>query len=219
MLDFIKASAYSDTVKTHLYEFFFDPIPYIQKLQFELMTQSVKLTAYYEKHHRIILDTFADLSYEKFTEQLDGFWDVTCLDAVDQTIYLSCCLINKILIKINNLENGAIAFLGYDYVSSIKQLKSSNTRPSANSLGIVLQEESRVKMLDLLLERGEMTCKDMEKAFNFSGSTAYHHLTIMLRHGAIKGRNQGKTVLYSINKSFFDNARIVISQYSSKKER
>lgn len=216
MVDLIKTSDYSDTVKAHLYEFFFDPIPYIQKLQFELMAQSVKLTTYYEKHHQKLLAAFDDVSFDQLCTELDGTFDVKFLAEQNQTLYLSCCLLNHVCMYFLNLKDGVTCVLGCDYRKSLEYRKNPAKLPQANSLGIVLEEESRVRMLDLLLERGELTCKDFEKLFNFSGSTAYHHLTIMLRHGALKTRNQGKTVLYSINREFFDNAGIVIARYGSK---
>lgn len=57
----------------------------------------------------------------------------------------------------------------------------------------VLGETSCLHILKLLLEREEVTCKDLEKIFNLSGSTAYHHITLLTKIGAIKVRNEGNT--------------------------
>lgn len=44
----IKNSNYSDTEKSRLYEFFLDPEPYLQTLQFELMAKELMLSQYYK---------------------------------------------------------------------------------------------------------------------------------------------------------------------------
>ena len=69
----------------------------------------------------------------------------------------------------------------------------------------VLSETSRIEILKLLLERKEVTCKDLERIFNFSGSTAYHHLSLLTKIGAINVRNEKKIIYYSLNKKYFDN--------------
>ena len=85
-----------------------------------------------------------------------------------------------------------------------------------DEFGSALGEESRVRMLDFMLERKEITCKDLERTFNFSGSTAYHHLTILLRYGVVKTRNEGKTVLYSVNQTHFDAVVKVLKKYTTE---
>ena len=52
----IKDSGYSDTVKSRLYEFFVDPGPYIQSLQYELMHKDVLLDEYYKENYQKILN-------------------------------------------------------------------------------------------------------------------------------------------------------------------
>lgn len=54
---------------------------------------------------------------------------------------------------------------------------------------------------------------------SLSGTNAYYHLSLMLRANVIKARNQGRTVLYSINKQHFDVVCDILSKYSTKSER
>ena len=65
------------------------------------------------------------------------------------------------------------------------------------------------------MERKEVTCKDLEKTFNFSGSTAYHHITILTKIGAVKIRNEGKTIFYSLNRKYFDMMRAQLKVFSN----
>lgn len=93
-----------------------------------------------------------------------------------------------------------------------------NTNPKAQHDQIscsALSETSRVQILELLSVRDEVTCKDLEKVFNFSGSTAYHHITLLTRVGAVKIRNVGKTIYYSLNRKYFDTMRNALEKFSS----
>ena len=68
--------------------------------------------------------------------------------------------------------------------------------------------------MKLLSERKEVTCKDLEKEVNFSGSTAYHHISLLTKAGAVKVRNEGKTIYYSINKEFFNTLVEQLKEFS-----
>ena len=76
--------------------------------------------------------------------------------------------------------------------------------PNLEDMCNTLSETSRMQILKLLLQRKELTCKDLEKIFNFSGSTAYHHITLLSKSGAVKIRTEGKTIYYSLNRIYFD---------------
>ena len=95
--------------------------------------------------------------------------------------------------------------------------KDQSEEPDLCSLGTALCEESRIKILNFLLEREEVTCKDLEKEFSFSGSTAYHHINIMAKSGLVKTRNEGKTILYSINAKYIRNIIGVFNNFLKKK--
>lgn len=114
------------------------------------------------------------------------------------------------------MQEGVIYILGLEYISVIDLINNKKDL-SILDLGNAICEESRVKILDLLLNREEVTCKDLEKIFSFSGSTAYHHITMMLKFGLVKTRNEGKTILYSLNRKYFDAIIDVLSKYSSRK--
>ena len=114
------------------------------------------------------------------------------------------------------IPEGALYILGYDYLSVLDFVKEQNKDVDLQGLGNALCEESRVKILLLLLEQKEVTCKDLERLFSFSGSTAYHHMTMMVRIGLIKTRNEGKTIFYSLNRKYFDTIIGILSKFSNK---
>lgn len=218
LVELIKKSHYSDTEKSRLYEFFADPVSYIQKLQYELMLKEVQLSAYYEKNYSSIFKAYNKLTLDILIEQLKPVKDYSYLKNEIGAFYLSYCLINHNCINAFVLNDACVGLLGIDYLNSIKNIGEKKNLVKLSDFGTALSEESRIHMLDLMLEKGEITCKDMEKVFHFSGSTAYHHLTILMKCGVVKTRYEGKLVLYSINDKYFDIAIEILSRYSNKRK-
>ena len=179
------------------------------------MAKEIMLSQYYEKNYQKILEVFNQTTFEILNENMKGLRDLSFLKKNNQPLYVSYCLLTKFTINFCGIEEGAVYLLGYDYLSVIDVARN---RKDVNllDLGNALCEESRVKILQLLLEREEVTCKDLEKIFSFSGSTAYHHITMMMRIGLVKTRNEGKTILYSLNRKYFDAVIGVLSKFSNK---
>ncbi len=212
----IKNSKYSGDEKSKLYEFFIDPEPYIQMLQYELMAKELMLSQYYEKNYQKILEVYNQTTFEMLSEQINGLKDLSFIKENNQKLYTSFCLLRKFCINFFGIQDGVLYLLGYDYLSILDFVKGNNKNPNLQEFGNALCEESRVKILQLLLEREEVTCKDLEKIFSFSGSTAYHHITMMTKIGLVKTRNEGKTILYSLNRKYFDAIIDVLSKFSNR---
>ena len=208
----IKKSKYSGDEKSKLYEFFIDPIPYIQTLQYELIEKEILLSAYYKENYETILEVHNNTTFEVLCENVKDIRDLSFLREEEQSLYTSFCLLNKYYMNLFFLTNGAIYLLGVDYASIISALVKSQKKQPLEELCGALGETSRMQILNLLLERKEVTCKDLEKFFNFSGSTAYHHISLLTKAGAVKVRNEGKTIYYSLNRRYFDT---MISQLKS----
>ena len=212
----VKNSDYSEEEKNKLYEFFIDPSRYIQLLQYELMQKEFMLSEYYKDNYQKIIDVYNRTTCELLCEQLSGIKDLTFLEN-EPNVYVSYCLLNKFCINHFPIVEGFLSLLGSQYVNIISFVKDQNKEPDLCSLGTALCEESRIKILKFLLERKEITCKDLEKEFSFSGSTAYHHISIMTKSGLVKTRNEGKTILYSINEKYISNIIGVFNNFLKKK--
>ncbi len=212
----IKNSSYSDEDKTKLYEFFFDPISHIQTLHYELISKEVILSEYYKNNYQTIIDTYNQTTYELLCEQMSGIKDLAFLEN-KSNVQVSYCLLNKFCINHFPIVEGFVSLLGCEYVKILTFVKDQNKEPNLCSLGTALCEESRIKILRFLLEREEVTCKDLEKEFSFSGSTAYHHINIMTKSGLVKTRNEGKTILYSLNEKYISNIIGVFNKFLKKK--
>jgi len=217
MFSAIKKSDYSEEEKNKLYEFFIDPSRYTQLLQYELMQKEITLSEYYKDNYQKIIEIYNQTTYELLCEQMKGVQELSFLDKSEQVLYTSYCLLNKFCISFYLLDDGCLSLLGYDYVERLVYVKDQSKEPDLCSLGTALCEESRIKILKFLLEQEEVTCKDLEKKFSFSGSTAYHHINIMTKSGLVKTRNEGKTILYSLNEKYISNIISVFNKFLKKK--
>ena len=215
LFSYIKASKYSGEEKSKLYEFFINPTPYFQALQYELIEKEILLSVYYKENYENILEAHNNTTFDVLCENVKDLDDLTFLKDGNQVLYTSFCLINKYQMRLFFVGDGAVYLLGCDYVSIISEIAEAKKISPLEDLCGALSETSRIQILKLLLERKEVTCKDLEKTFNFSGSTAYHHLTILTKIGAVKIRNEGKTIFYSLNRNYFDMMRAQLKVFSN----
>ncbi|MBE6608167.1 MAG: helix-turn-helix transcriptional regulator [Ruminococcaceae bacterium] len=216
LFDCIKNSKYSGEEKSKLYEFFINPTVYIQVLQYELIQKEVLLSNYYKDNYEKILEAHNKITYETLCENLKGIRDLSFLQDGDQILYTSFCLLSKYRMKLFFIKEGAIYILGYDYPSIIDEVVNAKKMHPLEDLCDALSETSRMQILELLLEREDVTCKDLEKIFNFTGSTAYHHISLLTKIGAVKVRNEGKTIYYSLNRKYFDTMIERLKVFSNK---
>ena len=215
LFSYIKESKYSGDEKSKLYEFFINPTPYLQALQYELIEKEILLSNYYKDHYEKILNTYNHTAFETLSKTVKDVSDLSFLKDGNQVLYTSFCMLNRYYMQLFFIEEGAIYLLGYDYNSIINAIvKNKKARPLEDLCG-ALGDTSRMQILRLLLNQEEVTCKDLEKAFDFSGSTAYHHITLLTKIGAVKFRNEGKTIYYSLNRKYFDILRAQLKVFSN----
>ena len=199
---YIKASGYSDEEKSKLYEFFIDPEPYIQTLMSELTEKEIRLSAYYKDNYQLIIDVHNDTTFDSLCENVKDVKDLSFLRSEDQLLYVSFCLLNKHCMYMFFIPDGAMYMLGYDYGSIISALKKHRLSHPLDEMCVALGDRSRMQILRMLAEHKELSRKDFERTLDLSGTTAYHHLTLLTGVGAVKVRNKGKTIYYSLNKEF-----------------
>lgn len=62
-----------------------------------------------------------------------------------------------------------------------------------------LSHRSRLRLLRLLAENGEMTVSQLTEAMPREGSTVSRHLSSLRMHGLVQARQQGQSRYYSLN--------------------
>jgi ArsR family transcriptional regulator len=73
-----------------------------------------------------------------------------------------------------------------------------------------LADESRLRILNLLFQSGELCVCDIESTLKFTQTKVSRHMGYLKRIGLIEDRRQGRWVLYSIAKPKTDEQEAII---------
>ena len=211
----IRNSTYNDKLKNHLYSFFLEPVPLIQKLSYELMKNEFALSQFWDKNFNKVIELQGQLDIPDLANKLKQCKNYNINIEPFDDIYISICLAAKNCVQVYFYENKVVLLLGSDSQKYLDYLMVQNHLPELHVFGTALSEVNRIDILNLMLQKEEITIKDIEQELAFTGTNAYYHLSLMIKAGMIKSRNQGRTVLYSINKHYFDLVCKLLSDYSN----
>lgn len=199
---YIDDSGYSEVIKRKLYSFFINPFPLIQKLIDEINSKEKLLSNYYNENDYKITEIKG-----KLLENPNHVFDICShlnVDVSDSTmVNISLCLINQNCMWAHGEDYLELLIIGYNYETVLSYYKKTPLISDLCGFGDIFSEKNRIDILKYMRAHGEITIKDLEKQLSFTGSTAYYHLTMMLKENMITARNQGRTVLYSINRLYF----------------
>lgn len=209
----IKGSNYNGEIKSALYSFFIDPVPIIRRLSYELMEKDFALKQLYDNNHKNVIEAQDNLDYESLCNGLRNIRNQNMEIDCFEDVCISFCVCNKNLIKLCFCANTVFILLGCDYIDCIHFLAIQNKLPELEVFGNAISEPNRIGILDLIMRKSEITIKDLEQEFGFTGTNAYYHLSLMIKAGMLKTRNRGRTVLYSINKKYFQALCDVLKKY------
>ncbi len=199
----IMESDYIPEIKNALYAFFIDPQLIIRKLSYEIIEKEFLLNQIYANNATLLAQLQLNFDFDFLCENLDNIEQQNVNLVSFKNINISFCFYNKNIIKLY-YRNEVFIILGINYIESLEFLATQALTPELDVFGNAISEPNRVSVLDLILERGEITIKDLEQKFGFTGTNAYYHLSLMIKAGMLKTRNRGRTVLYSINKKYFE---------------
>lgn len=211
----IQEADYEDDIKSALYAFFIEPIPLIQKLIRELIAKEVVMSQQYDKKYRILLGVQEAFDCDKFIEGLNKTGNYSIVSYGLDELYISPCLHHKNLIYYNCSDNAMLAVVGVDYDEMLESLTGKEESLGLDLFGTAISEKNRVEILDLMRKKGEVSIKDVEEELGFTGTNAYYHVSLMLRIGMLKTRNKGRTVLYRLDKEYFEELSGVIKSYAN----
>ena len=214
----IRESGYEDRVKSALYSFLIDPIPIIQRLSHELMMKEFLLSKQYEKHYPDLIALQEEFDYDDVSNRLKS----CCLCSNDihgfSEIFVSFCYNNKNHIRVLYYKDITLLVLGFDYADTMQYLSDINKVPKLHEFGTAISEKNRVAILQLIYDKTEISIKEIEQTLDMAGTNAYYHISLLIRTGMLRTRNQGRTILYSINHRYFDVLSKIIKTYSKEKE-
>ena len=209
----IKESKYSGDIKSALYSYFIDPSPYIRELCYQLMQKDLEMDGKRKKCDLVLDELQREFNFDALSS---GFkqnpTQTTNIDFFDD-VFVSFCFYNKNLVKLKFPSRELLLMLGRDYQATVTYFATKTQIPDLEVFGNAISETNRINILMFIAERGEITIKDIEQEFGFTGTNSYYHLSIMIKAGMLKTRNSGRTVLYSINKDYFKSLCSVLGEY------
>ena len=177
------------------------------------MEKSFALSQKYDAKHKLLSELKDNFNFDFVLNQLmqtkNQKGDFSCFD----NIYVTFCLYHKNCVKTHYYSNEVVIFLGVDYIEHINYLTIQFRLPELENFGNAISESNRVSILNLIYEKDEITIKDLEQEFGFTGTNAYYHLSLMIKAGMLKTRNRGRTILYSINKQYFQTLCGMLEKY------
>ena len=209
----IQESDYSGELKSALYAFFIDPVPVIQKLAAELLEKMLLVAKKYEEHYEEIMALQSKLSFERMAA-----------DMKKGNVSLDLSLFDEVFVTVGCLSrqefgfpdyNGIITvYVGLDYEEFSEWRFADRKFIRLDAFGTALSEKNRIDILDFMLRRNEVTQREIEKELNMTSANSYYHMSLLIKANMIKRRNQGRTILYSINKECVNDAIHELSKYA-----
>lgn len=204
----IYESAYSDTLKFHLLSLCVDPAGHIRLLVKELQEKERLLKKYTEENFSVLLNLQAGLEPESLFRLLCPEEKMN-----DQNLEYSLSLLDKGLIQVQKRAR-YLLLLGCEYENNRLLRAIRFPEPDLVQFGKVMSEANRYKILEMLLERGELCTADIAKEWDTSVTLVYYHLEMMSSTGLLKSRNAGRTIFYSINAEYFRRVAVALQKYN-----
>lgn len=204
----IYESAYSDTLKYHLLSVCVDPAGHIRLLAQELQEKERLLKKYTEENFSVLLNLQAGLEPESLFRLLCPEEKIE-----ERNPEYSLSLLDREQIQVQKGDR-YLLLLGAEYENNRLLRAIRFPEPDLVQFGKVMSEANRQKILEMLLDRGELCTADIAKEWDTSVTLVYYHLEMMHSTGLLKSRNAGRTIFYSINGEYFRRVAVALQKYS-----
>ena len=212
----IRESTYSPGIKSGLYAFFIEPALMAQRLSQELSSKAMLVTRLHEKSSKRLTEQERLFDLEGLEKRLRRFKQYQNDISAFTDIYVSFCQLHKNCIYCEFYKDRIMLMLGHDYQDMADNLCRRKQMPELDVVCGALSEKNRIKILDYLEQREESTIQSIEQALGFTGTNAYYHLAIMLKANILRSRSKGRTILYSLNRSMFNDVTDLLDKYKQK---
>lgn len=90
------------------------------------------------------------------------------------------------------------------------------TRSDEARLWAALGDPMRMRLLDLLLERGEATASTLAGALPITRQGVSKHLAVLERHGLVTARRSGREVRYAVREERLDQASAALARVAAQ---
>ena len=209
----IRESAYDASLKSSLYAFFYEPAVVTRLLSKELTVKAAMLSRMYEKSAALLNEREQRFDLRDLAKRLQKSEDSF---AAFREVYVTFNLLLKNRLYFEFFKEQSVMFLGVDYADMADYLSSRRGLPELDVLFNALGEKNRLKILELLVRKGEVTVQDIDQELGFTGTHAYYHLAIMLKANIIRARSVDRTVLYSPNRGCLHAVGLLWTKYEGE---
>lgn len=193
------ASTLSSSLKAILYDFFLFPEKYLTLVRIELNKVFSTLDKYYNDNLESILNCQEAFNYELLDSENVPFAKKRKWDKGLSTCYVSFSLVGKYAMERNKIGNSGWVVLGYDYAKAFEE--PNEVKVDIAAFGNAFGDKLRVKIVELIVQNGEMTLADLSKAIGIVNTIAIYHLDILKKENLLLHRYEGRKVLYCLNTS------------------
>lgn len=216
--EMLETMDYSNDLKYQILNYYIRPEDTIQLLIDMMREKEPIVQEYYKK--------FED-TLQQMVEEFDIYQTIENLKRVPgrqyslelfDPIYYSVCVLNKICVQFLYLETDVITLLGWDYPQFLAFLLHQSEEIELDLCGKILSEENRIKIIDRLLERGEITKAEVVNMLGISMTATHYHMDMMVQARMLTVRNEGRTMYHSLNRKYFDQVIDMLMKYSTKKK-
>lgn len=203
----ISKSAYPNEIKSALYSLFIEPHKTVNALMRTIFGLYSQLIRVYENH------IFSISKMKQEVNEIELFRNINISNYLSDGIICSICLFDNECVKSIQIKNNKLLLiLGIDYKKTIEKSNQLDLK----EFGYVLTEMNRLKIIDMMHTSDEITIKQIEQQLHLSGTNAYYHLSLMTKAGMVTTRYEGRTVFYSLNKSYFKMLCLKLFKYYEK---
>lgn len=212
----LRALAVDAELKNSLYAFFVDPDAVLKMLAAAWKTGEETVSRLHKEARAVLSREKEELSCGVLQNALREHEGRSFSLPEDQKVSF-CVLTRNLILRTMGADNDAIILLGVNFGEYVNFLSSRNSGPELEMFGMALGEKNRLHILDLILERGEVTVAEMKEELTLSHTNAYYHLTMLQRAGVLKCRTSGRVIYYSINPVRFEEAYQMMAKYRNAK--
>jgi len=191
-------SSISLSCKGLLYEFFLFPDRYLEDVKQEIGRIFSIMKNYQGQKFELLIHCQESFDYALLKQENSPFSKNKKWDSGMKTCYISFSILSKYLIvRSRQAQNGWLV-LGYDFFSTLGEV--SETPLNIAAFGNAFGDKLRVRIIEELVKNGEMTLADLSKEMNVVNTIAIYHLDILKKENLLLHRNQGRKVLYCLNR-------------------
>lgn len=193
----ISASDLTNQIKSYLFAFLLAPVSFTQKLVSSLVYIDSQLANLYENQFRVISDL--DFSFDK--DDLPMIVERFAVGRFDmeRPTYYTFGALHPEHIKVWCQKECQLVYLGISYKNNMEKKDAFRL----DLFGKIISDPTRIKILELIQEKGSVTVSDINHIFGYTGTTSYYHLNMMLKAGMLEIHNKGRNYYYSIDYNNF----------------